>query len=172
MDTEELIRKCKSISICEGAEHKLTLRSEMEEKGGRIMANSLIGKILLSRSVHTESIRSALVQAWRTTKEVKIESLSNNIFIFKFGLEVDKRKVLARGPWHFVKALIVFKESSGIGNMRKQAFTHVAFWIQIHNVPLACMERKNVQKLEGLLGEVCCANFNVLASARIYCSID
>lgn len=154
MDTEELIRKCKAISIREGAERKLTLRSGIEEKGGRIMANSMIGKLLLSRSVHTESIRSALVQAWRTTKEVKIESLGNNIFIFKFGLEVDKRKVLAGGPWHFDRALIVLKEPSGIGNMRKQAFTHVAFWIQIHNVPLACMERDNVQKLGGLLGEV------------------
>ena len=61
---------------------------------------------------------------------------------------------MAGGPWHFNRALIVLKEPSGIGNMRKQAFTHAAFWIQIHNVPLACMERDNVQKLGGLLGEV------------------
>ena len=84
MDTEELIGKCKAISIREGTECKLTLRSGMEEKGGRIMANSLIGKIPLTRSVHTEGIKTALMQAWKTTKEVKIENLGNNIFIFKF----------------------------------------------------------------------------------------
>ena len=91
------------------------------------MPNSLIGKILLTRSVHTEGIKTALVQAWKTTKEVKIENLGNNIFIFKFGLKVDKRKVMARGPWHFDKALIMLKEPSRIGNMRKQEFTHATF---------------------------------------------
>lgn len=52
MDKEELIRKCKSISIREGNERKLIFRSGMEEKGGRIMANSLIAKILLTKSIH------------------------------------------------------------------------------------------------------------------------
>lgn len=32
MDTEELIRKCKAISIQEGSERKLSIRSEMKEK--------------------------------------------------------------------------------------------------------------------------------------------
>lgn len=98
MDIEELIRKCKAIFIHKGNKCKLTLRSGMEEKGGRIMANSLIEKILLTRSIHTEGIRIALVHAWKTTKEVKVENMGNDIFIFKFGLEVDKRKVMAGGP--------------------------------------------------------------------------
>ena len=38
--------------------------------------------------------------------------------------------------------------------MKKEEFTHVVFWVQIHNVPIMCMERENVQKLGGLIGEV------------------
>lgn len=82
---------------------------------------------------------------------MKVESLGNNIFIFKFGLETDKRKVIVGGPWHFDRALIVLKEHSGIGNMRKEKFTHVAFWVQIHNIPIVYIERDNVQKLGELL---------------------
>lgn len=52
MDKEELIRKCKTISIREGNERKLIFKSSMEEKGERIMANSLIAKILLIKSIH------------------------------------------------------------------------------------------------------------------------
>lgn len=99
----------------------------MEEKGQLITANSLIGKILLTRSIHTEGIRTALAQAWKTTREVKIENLGNNTFIFNFGLEADKRKVLAGRPWHFDRALIILKEPSGIRNLKKQEFTHAAF---------------------------------------------
>ncbi|KDO48718.1 hypothetical protein CISIN_1g046477mg [Citrus sinensis] len=76
-----------------------------------------------------EGIKTALAQAWKTIKEVKVESLGNNIFLFKLGLEIDKRKVMVRGPWHFDKALIMLKEPSGIRNMRKEEFTHVAFWV-------------------------------------------
>ena len=97
MDIEELIRKCKAISIREGNERKLIFRSGMEEKGGRIMANLLIAKILLTRSIHMKRIWIALVQAWKTAKEVKIENLGNNIFILKYELEADKRKVMVGG---------------------------------------------------------------------------
>ena len=58
------------------------------------------------------------------------------------------------GPWHFDRALIVLKELNGIKNMRKEKFTHVAFWVQIHNIPIMGMERENIQKLGGLIGEV------------------
>ena len=44
------------------------------------------------------------------------------------------------GPWHFNRTLIVLKEPSGIKNIRKEEFTHVAFWVQIHNVPIMGME--------------------------------
>lgn len=55
---------------------------------------------------------------------------------------------------YFDKALIVLKEPSGIGNMRKEEFTHTRFLVQIHNIPIVCIERDNVQKLGGLIGEV------------------
>lgn len=54
-----------------------------------------------------EEITIALLQVWRTTKEVKIECLRNNIFLFKFGLEADKQKVMVGGPWQLDKALNV-----------------------------------------------------------------
>lgn len=59
-------------------------------------------------------------------------------------------------PWHFNKVLIVFKEPSGIRNMRKEEFTHAAFCIQIHNELIVCMEwdNINVQKLGELHGEI------------------
>lgn len=54
MDIEELIRKYKSISIQEGSKRKLSFISGMKEKVGQIVANSLVGKVLLARSIHTQ----------------------------------------------------------------------------------------------------------------------
>lgn len=96
--------------------------------------------------------QTTLVQAWKTTKEVKIENLGNNIFIFKFGLKVDKQKVMARGPWHFDIALIMLKEQNW--KYEKARIRTCSILDSNHNVPLVCMERENVQKLGGLLGDV------------------
>lgn len=106
-----------------------------------------MGKILLSREVKTERLRAAMQQVWKTSREVKIESLGENVFIFKFGSNEDKRRILAGGPWHFDRALIVLIEPSGIGDVKKQDFSHASFWVQLHKVPIMCMEKDTAAEL-------------------------
>lgn len=74
-------------------------------------------------------LRAAMQQIWRTGWEVKIESLGDNVFMFKFGLNEDKRRILAGGPWHFDRALIVLTKPARIGDIKKQNFNYVFFWV-------------------------------------------
>lgn len=53
-------------------------------------------------------------QVCRTGREVKIENLEDNVFMFKFGSNDDKRRILVGGPLHFDIALIVLTEPYGI----------------------------------------------------------
>ena len=62
--------------------------------------------------------------------------------------------MLKGGPWHFDKALIVLTEPRGIGEVAKQSFTYTSFWVQIRNVPLACMDKEFLQDLGGKIGSV------------------
>lgn len=66
----------------------------------------------------------------------------DNVFMFKFGMEMDKTQVLMNGPWHFNNALIVFIELIGIGDIYKQPFAHTAFWVELQNVPIICMNKE------------------------------
>lgn len=61
-------------------------------------------------------------QVRRTLKEVEIESLGENFFIFKFGSEEGNKRVFIGGPWHFDNALVVFTEPTGVGDIKKQSF--------------------------------------------------
>ena len=154
MDTKELIRKCRAITIREEDRTQMSVKVNMKAKRREVLAGCLVGKILLSRSVNKEGLKSALQQAWRTLKEVKIESLGSNIFMFKFVVEADKRRVIMGGPWHFDRALIVLTEPRRIGEISKQSFVYVSFWVQIRNVPIACMEKDFLYELGGKIGEV------------------
>ena len=52
MDTKELIRKCKAITIREEDRSKMSLEVNMKEKRGQVLAGCLMGKVLLSRGVN------------------------------------------------------------------------------------------------------------------------
>lgn len=82
MDTEELIKKCKAISLDGDKRGKVTLRSKMKEKGEKILAGCLVGKVLLNKEVKKKSFKVALLPVWKTMKDVKIEELGENVFIF------------------------------------------------------------------------------------------
>ena len=66
-----------------------------------------------------------------------MERLRDNIFVFKFASASEKKKrIIYRGPWHFDKSLMILAKLIGVGDIKKQAFTHTSFWVQIHNMPI------------------------------------
>lgn len=87
-------------------------------------------------------------------RKVKIENLGDKIFMFKFALEVDKRRVLVGCPWHFDRALIVLIEPKGIGNITTHAFTHTSFWVHLRNLPIMCMNADAVKEPGAVVGKV------------------
>ena len=89
MDTEELIRNSSAITLQE-ENHKIDFFESMEEKGLKIAANCLVGKIVLNKGVHI-GLRATMQQVWRSIKEFKVESPGNNVFIFKLNKEEKKR---------------------------------------------------------------------------------
>lgn len=71
-----------------------------------------------------------------------------------FSLEEDKQRVLTRGPWHFDRTLIVPHDPGGIGNIREQPFSHVSFQVQLHNVPLMCMDISSICEIGSKRGKM------------------
>ncbi|TXG51438.1 hypothetical protein EZV62_023962 [Acer yangbiense] len=68
-------------------------------------------------------------------------------------LEVQSM-IWSRGPWHFDRNLIVLKKPIGVGDISKLSFHMVEFWVQIHNLPLMCMNRRMARYLAKQIGTV------------------
>ncbi|KAL9413385.1 hypothetical protein AB3S75_041956 [Citrus x aurantiifolia] len=96
MDTEELVRKCSAITLQEEEKDKITMLGSMRETGLKLAVNCLVGKVVLNKGINREGLRAALQQVWRTIKEFKVESVGNNIFIFKFNSEEEKKREYSR----------------------------------------------------------------------------
>lgn len=85
MDPEKLIRRCRAIRLSDEEEGRVSFKSKMKAKGEKIVAGCLIGKVLNTRVVSIDGLKNAMQKVWRTSREVKIESLGDNVFVFKFG---------------------------------------------------------------------------------------
>lgn len=102
METEELIRKCSATTLEEKEEEdKVIFGGSMKEKGEKLAVGCLVGKILSTKGISHEGVKTTLQQAWCSVGMIKVESLRNKILMFKFFKEEDKRRVLTEGSWHF-----------------------------------------------------------------------
>ena len=61
--------------------------------------------------------------------------------LFKFNSDGDKKKVFVGGPLSFKNVIIALTEPKGVRDLAKLDFTHASFCIQIHNVPILCIEQ-------------------------------
>ncbi|TXG50019.1 hypothetical protein EZV62_025894 [Acer yangbiense] len=154
MNAEEVANLCEALSLKENEGLLMSLHSGLKDGGSRRLSLRLAGKLLSVKHVNREAFLSVLPRIWRTVKEFEIEILEGNIFSFTFKEESDRRSVLRGGPWSFDKALLVLEEPTGKGDIREMKFDKVAFWIQIHKVPLLCMTSEIGRFLGSMIGEV------------------
>ncbi|KAK9174640.1 hypothetical protein WN944_029677 [Citrus x changshan-huyou] len=95
-------------------ENITTLNQVVIKSGEQVLATSLVGKVLSAKAINREGFRSAIQKMWNTIKGVTVESLGGNRFIFHFHSNIDKKRVLRGGPWHFNNSLIVLEETQWV----------------------------------------------------------
>ncbi|KAL5787533.1 hypothetical protein ACOSP7_004482 [Xanthoceras sorbifolium] len=170
MEPEEIARRWAKLSLSDDDGPIAMVDEGLKAEGIRRLSLSLVGKIVSNREVNREAFRNTIASIWRTKKEVEVESIGVNLFVFRFGCFWDRKRVLEGGPWSFDKNLLALKEAVGIGRVSEIDFSLVPFWVQIYDLPLACMNRDmgvliNVQQplkrglrfAFGAGGEVCSA---------------
>lgn len=64
------------------------------------------------------------------------------------------QKILSQGPWSFDKYLIGLYKPGTKESVDDANFDTVSFWIQIHDLPLSCMNKNNTVAIGNTLGEV------------------
>lgn len=50
--------------------------------------------------------------------------------------------------------LLYFAKPTGIGDIKKQNFSQISCWVQIHDVPIMCMFKKMATQLREVIGKV------------------
>ncbi|KAL5770482.1 hypothetical protein ACOSP7_014636 [Xanthoceras sorbifolium] len=140
MKPEEIARRWAKLSLSDDDGPIAMVDEGLKAEGIRMLSLSLVGKIVSNREVNRETFRNTIASIWRTKSEVE------------FGCCWDRKRVLEGGPWSFDKNLLVLKEAVGIGRVSEIDFSLAPFWVQIYDLPLACMNKDMGLFLGGLIG--------------------
>ncbi|KAL5816006.1 hypothetical protein ACOSQ3_024384 [Xanthoceras sorbifolium] len=74
---------------------------------------------MATKQVNLEAFTAIIPKIWRTTQEVEIEILRDNIFGFHFRNQTDRKRVLAGGPWSFDGSILMLEEPRDVGELSK-----------------------------------------------------
>ncbi|TXG72776.1 hypothetical protein EZV62_001355 [Acer yangbiense] len=153
MDPSELIKLCETLSLSE-TEPFYLIKGETKHVGASDVSHSLMGKVLSSKRVNREAFIGVIEQLWSPFGRVEIEVIADNIFVFYFNNPEVRDMIWARSPWHFDNNLIVLEKPQGVGEISSLSFHTAEMWVQIHNLPLMCMNRRAAKEITEQIGPV------------------
>lgn len=94
------------------------LPMEAIQRGKNLFKLSLVGKILSHKRINREDFINQMKQVWDFVGTVIIQSLGENIFLFKFNTIEDREAILTNEPLHFDHQILFF-----INQMKLQILT-------------------------------------------------
>lgn len=91
---------------------------------------------------------------WKPSGELKIQDVGENILLFEFEDNLDLERVLEFEPWSYDKSLVIFQREFNVESVPTLDFSHITFWLQIHNVPERLLTQETSEVVGKTLGTV------------------
>ncbi|TXG56835.1 hypothetical protein EZV62_018148 [Acer yangbiense] len=95
------------------------------QDGVEDMDRCLVGKVISGKRVNREAFKGLIEQIWNQFGQVDVELVGENTFMFYFTNKEDRNK-----------------------------FNEAKLWVQIHDIPIMCMNRRTTKWLAEHIGEV------------------
>lgn len=70
------------------------------------------------------------------------KEIHDNVWLLEFSNMADKWRVMEGRTWLFDRSVLVLKEVDEDIPPLQMDFSKVLFWVQVHDMPLTCMNRE------------------------------
>ncbi|KAK4392767.1 hypothetical protein Sango_2054500 [Sesamum angolense] len=98
-----------------------------------------IGRLLSHKPYHVEALKTILHSSLNPVKGMEITFLEHDRFLLKFSHNLDRKHVLASGPWAFEKNLIVLAAVAENENPAEVDLAWCDFHVRIHGLLIGKM---------------------------------
>lgn len=119
------------------------------------MDDSLIGQFYGS-APSIAQIQAAINFLWGRCDKVKVLSLGNKDFIFKFENNQTKTWVLERGPWFIAQKHLLLKNWTLSYTFDKLDVSKFPIWIRLKNAPMKLFTSEGISHIASVVGTPLC----------------
>lgn len=130
---------------------------DLEERTGETGVTRnfcLVGKVAQNKSLAAPIIQNILMAAWKTRAPFHVVDWNNNVFLFQFENEEDKRDVYLESPWSITNSLLNLQPLKEGMTVSEVDFSTCPMWVQIHGLPVEKMTRANAEIIGKRLGRL------------------
>ena len=85
---------------------------------------------------------------------MQIVDLKENIFLFKFVCEGDKKKDPRARTWNIEGFPLILKQWHQNMSVEDMDFSSIPLWVQVHGLPIEYMSKENAEEIRALVAEV------------------
>lgn len=152
--TEDITRSWETFKLNEDEKEGLTLPDEEALLASIKGHHCILAKIFNDRVVNREAFQTTMAKAWKPEGRLTFKEFGDTKFLLELQLHTDKEKIMKGRPWSFDRHLICFCDFDGNLSPSEVQFMSKIFWVQIHNLPFAGMNRDIGSLLASGLGKV------------------
>ncbi|XP_041009438.1 uncharacterized protein LOC121253497 [Juglans microcarpa x Juglans regia] len=98
--------------------------------------------IIVDKAVKREAFKMTMSKIWNTKGWLEFSDMGENKFLIEFQKEEDRQKVTRGRSWSFDRWLVCLQEFEVDLSLNDVPFKNEVFWLQVHNMPLACMTQE------------------------------
>jgi hypothetical protein len=114
----------------------------------------LVGRLGVLKRFNKEAFKNLLIRIWRLAGDLFCKEILDNVWVFEFEEDNDRRRVLEGRPWTYDRTILIMDELDGQKAPSQMTFTHTPIWIQVHDMPMDFMSRGIGSKIGASLGNV------------------
>ncbi|KAJ4850843.1 hypothetical protein Tsubulata_027885 [Turnera subulata] len=112
------------------------------------------GKLLSDEVLNNKAVKVAIRKSWRTSAIMDIYGVEENVFIFIFCCQEDKRRISSQDPWTIIGPHMILKEWDPDAIFEEIDFSSSAFWVQVKGLPVQKQTRENAEIIGHSFGKV------------------
>lgn len=91
---------------------------------------------------------------WKPVKNLIVDAIDENCFLFKFTARGDLDRVFEGRPWFFERHVLLLDEIGLSTSPQNMVLETTPFWIHLYDLPIAAWREGIVRKLASRVGEV------------------
>jgi len=105
--------KVGNFPLTEGESKSIQLEVEEVEELRAKGKKCLVGRMGVQKRINKNVFRKLLIHIWRLAGDMFYKEIQDNLWVFEFEDDNDRRRVLEGRPWSYDRTILIIEELEG-----------------------------------------------------------